>query len=114
MKPLAKVSKSYHDGHIKVRVSASAHHRHEDVSATVAIDLSLEDATKFMDDLTGAIEKEEAKYFFERTNPETSDVSIKRKWRATEMGQRQILLKNYFRAMDKLLDSLRSRLYSIY
>ena len=79
--------------------------QYRDTLANLYAEMKLENAD---------IEKEEAKYFFERTNPETSDVSIKRKWRATEMGQRQILLKNYFRAMDKLLDSLRSRLYSIY
>ena len=60
------------------------------------------------------LEKEEAMYFYERTNKETSDVSIKRAWKATEKGQRLILLDRYEKATSKILTSLKSRLYSQY
>lgn len=60
------------------------------------------------------IEKEEAMYFYKLTNPQTTDVSIKRTWRATEKGQRQILLSRYLKASEKILASLRSRLYNVY
>lgn len=70
------------------------------------------------------IEKAEALYFGEcKKHPlytdtkrvvEESDVSIKRKWRATEKGQRQIELNHYLKITPKLLQSIRTRLYSIY
>lgn len=60
------------------------------------------------------IEKAEALYFYNRTNPETTDISIKRQWKATPDGQRQILLSRYLKASEKVLSSLKSRLYSLY
>lgn len=57
------------------------------------------------------IEKEEAMFFYNRMAPDVSDVSIKRAWRATEKGQRQILLNRYLKATSKILQSLKSRLY---
>ncbi len=70
------------------------------------------------------LEKEEALYFGEckkhplqtenRQVVEESDVSIKRKWRATEKGQRQIELNHYLRITPKLLQSIKTRLYSVY
>jgi len=60
------------------------------------------------------LEKEEAMYFYKRMNPETSDISIKRSWKATESGQRLILLNRYVKAIAKVIDSLKSRLYNIY
>lgn len=60
------------------------------------------------------IEKEEAMYFYKRTSPDVTDVSIKRTWKATEQGQRQILLNRYLKGTEKILSSLKSRLYSIY
>ena len=59
-KALAKAIKSYHDGHIKVRVTASAHQRGEEVFATVGVDLDLETARSFHAEVGTAIEKEAA------------------------------------------------------
>lgn len=63
---------------------------------------------------TADLEKEEAIFFFQRTNPETTDISIKRAWKVTERGQRLILLNRYLKATSKILESLKGRLYSIY
>ena len=60
------------------------------------------------------IEKTEALYFYSKTSPEVTDVSIKRAWRATESGQRQILLNRYLKGTEKILSSLKSRLYSLF
>lgn len=73
------------------------------------------------------LEKEEALYFqmirdnedklddvLGATIPRQSDVEIKRQWRATEKGQRQIELSHYLKITPKLLQSIRTRLYSIY
>lgn len=58
------------------------------------------------------IEKEAALYL--DASEEKSAVAAMRKWAATTRGQREIELKNYIRATDKIIASLRSRLYSIY
>jgi ribosome-associated translation inhibitor RaiA len=60
-KPLAKVQKSYQDGHVALRVTASASRRGQDASASVAVDLPLETARQLHADLGAAIEKEAAK-----------------------------------------------------
>lgn len=63
------------------------------------------------------IEKREA-IFFEKTKREAtekiSDVSIERTWAVTADGQRQIELNRYIKTVAKEIDSLKSRLYSIY
>lgn len=67
------------------------------------------------------IEKHEA-LFFEKCREEypklfgkeISDVGLKRRWRATEKGQRQIELNHYLKITPKLLQSIKTRLYSIY
>ena len=60
------------------------------------------------------IEKGEAIYFYEKTAPDVTDISIKRAWSASNMGQRKILLSRYLKATEKILSSLKSRLYSQY
>lgn len=60
------------------------------------------------------IEKEEAIFFYGKKSPDVSDISIKREWRVTHSGQRLILLSRYLKATEKILASLKSRLYSIY
>ena len=60
------------------------------------------------------IEKQEALFFYEKTKPDVSDISIKREWRATEKGQRQILLKRYLGATSKILSSIKSRMFEFY
>lgn len=46
--------------------------------------------------------------------PEASDISIKREWKATTEGLREIELNRFIKAVAKEIDSLKSRLYSIY
>lgn len=59
---------------------------------------------------TKAIKFEELKIAY----PESSDISIKRRWQASATGLREIELKRYCLATKELLNSLKSRLYSIY
>lgn len=58
------------------------------------------------------LEKEEA--LFLDGSEETTEAAKNRKWAASARGQRQIELKNFIRATDKILASLKSRLYSLY
>lgn len=58
------------------------------------------------------LEKEEA--LFMNDKGEESVASRKVSWKATQSGQRLIVLKRYHVAIKVLLDSLKSRLYSIY
>lgn len=57
------------------------------------------------------LEKEEA-IFMEATD--TTVARAKVLWKATESGKRLIVLKRYCLATKELLNSLKSRLYSIY
>lgn len=59
------------------------------------------------------IEKSEAIFFHDKSLPDVTDISIKREWRATEKGQRQILLNRYLKAIAKEIDSLKSRVYRL-
>lgn len=58
------------------------------------------------------IEKESA--LFIENCPEQTDIAKKRKWKATEKGQREIELKRYIRVISKLTQSVKTRLYNIY
>lgn len=59
------------------------------------------------------IEKEEAKYMsFKRDDESVAEVKIQ--WKATPRGQRQIELSHMLKITPKLLQSLKTRLYSIY
>lgn len=62
------------------------------------------------------VEKSKAGYFerFKMAEPQTTDISIKRTWQASTGGLREIELKRYCLATKELLNSLKSRLYSIY
>ncbi len=57
-------------------------------------------------------EKLEALFFLEKTSPEVTDVSIKRTWRGTTDGLRLIELKSFAKATEKVLSSLKNRMYS--
>lgn len=59
------------------------------------------------------IEKEEA-LFLEDFAPDISVAARKTAWKATKSGQRAIELKRYCLATKEMLNSLKSRLYSIY
>lgn len=61
---------------------------------------------------TAELEKEEALYLDKFT--EETDAARKRKWRATPSGQRLIELKHMSKATEKVLSSIKSRLYAIY
>lgn len=60
------------------------------------------------------IEKAKAIYFDEKKtlDPTATDISIKRKWQASDKGLREIVLKRYIIATKELLSSLRNRLYN--
>lgn len=63
------------------------------------------------------IEKEEALFldsFPTVNNKELSNVAKKTQWKATEKGQRQIELNHYLKVTPKLLQSIKTRLYTIY
>ena len=62
------------------------------------------------------VEKTEAIFFetVKEQNPDMSDVAIKRKWKASNKGQRSIELNRFIKTVVKEIDSLKSRLYSIY
>ena len=62
------------------------------------------------------VEKEKALYFdtVKTAEPQSSDISIKRRWQAREKGLREIVLKRYLVATKELLSSLKSRLFNIY
>lgn len=79
------------------------------------------------------LEKEEALYFEDMKYPKQQDfaggmplgkpyvvgekrpdVEVKRMWRATPHGQRQIELSHYLKVTPKLLQSIKTRLYTIY
>lgn len=62
---------------------------------------------------TADLEKAEAIYFVDPVRREWADIAIKRDWRATEKGQRQILLNRYLKAIAKEIDSLKSRVYRL-
>ena len=59
------------------------------------------------------LEKSEA-LFMDTKTEEQSVAEMKIKWKATQSGQRLIVLKRYTLATKELLNSLKSRLYSIY
>lgn len=58
------------------------------------------------------LEKREAMYFI--NNKKETDIATKRAWRAQTEGQRLIELSHYYKAAEKILSSLKSRLYQIY
>lgn len=60
----------------------------------------------------GEIEKEEAIYLDQSL--ETTAVMASRKWAVTEHGQEQIELKRQIKATEKIIASVKSRLYNIY
>lgn len=84
--------------------------------------LNKTDLESYRDDLTNLfaslmlemaeLEKAEALYFLKEKTPDTTDVSIKRMWRATLEGQRLIELNRYQKATEKVLSSLKSRIYA--
>ncbi len=63
------------------------------------------------------VEKEKALFFADNEFSgavANSDVAIKRMWQSKKGGLREIELKRYALATKEMLNSLKSRLYSIY
>lgn len=58
------------------------------------------------------LEKEEA-LFMNAKHPDDSAIARKIQWKATESGQRLIVLKRYQLATKELLNSLKSRIYQL-
>lgn len=66
---------------------------------------------------TAEKEKKEAMYFLENKKDgevERADIAIKRMWRGTPEGQRLIELGHYSKATEKLLSSVKHRIFSTY
>lgn len=62
---------------------------------------------------TADLEKEEALFMGDKL-PEQSVADRKVQWKATQSGQRLIVLKRYALATKEMLNSLKSRLYEHY
>lgn len=60
------------------------------------------------------LEKLEALFMQREYGDKNSVASVKLGWKGTEKGQRLIELKRYCLATKEMLNSLKSRLYSIY
>lgn len=88
--------------------------------------LSKDDLEKYRDQLSylyanlqlemADLEKQEA-LFMENTTEKQENITVARAkilWKSTEAGQRLIVLKRYCLATKELLNSLKSRLYSVY
>lgn len=58
------------------------------------------------------LKKEEALYIL--NNAKETAISTKTAWNGTDKGQRLIELSHYYKATEKILSSLKSRLYEIY
>lgn len=93
------------------------------IQAVKEKNLSKDQLENYRDELSGLfaqmqlemanLEKEEA-YFLSMKKQDESVAQIKIAWKATNSGQRLIELKRYALACKELLNSLKSRLYSIY
>lgn len=60
------------------------------------------------------LEKNEAMYLLSENMREKSMALRKAEWKGTTEGQRMIDLKNWMKGTTKVIDSLKSRLYSLY
>lgn len=58
------------------------------------------------------VRKLKALYFIE--HKEKSDKATERAWQATDRGLREIELSHYAKGTEKILSSLKSRLYNVY
>lgn len=85
-------------------------------------ELSREALEEYRDDLVGLfgqmsietadLKKKEAIYFLE--NKKETDVATRRAWDSTKEGQRLIELRYYCKATEKLISSLKDRIYKLY
>ena len=56
------------------------------------------------------LEKQEA--LFIENSPEKSNIATKSKWKATDSGQREIMLKRYLKSAESLRGSIKNRIYA--
>lgn len=85
--------------------------------------LTLEQCEKYRDEMIhlhtlmqiemADLEKKEAIFYDQKAQkePDITGIALKRAWKASEEGQRLILLNRYLRAVVKETDSLKSRIY---
>lgn len=59
-------------------------------------------------------EKEKMEAVFMANHQEKTDISAQRKWKACEDGLREIVLKRTVKVLEKLLSSVKNRIYSKY
>ena len=55
-----------------------------------------------------------AKALYWLSDKKETDIATERAWAVTKQGQREIELSHYAKATEKILSSLKSRLYSVY
>lgn len=89
-KPTFRVLKSYADGHVKVRVTASAYGRGSDISAAVAFDLDLDAARAFQAELASAIQKEADKVAATQAREDR-----RKKWREREIAAGRMKIMSF-------------------
>lgn len=80
-KQRADVLKSYYEGHVKLRLTANAHNRAEDVAATVTVDLPLEAASALAAKLEVFIQNEGA-----RVQAKADREARRKAWRDREVA----------------------------
>lgn len=80
-KQRADVLKSYYEGHVKLRLTASAHNRAEDVAAIVTVDLTLEAATALAVKLQEFIQSESV-----RVQKKAATEDRRKAWRDREVA----------------------------
>lgn len=79
--------------------------KYRDQLASLYAEMTLEYAT---------LEKKEAMFLLSENQREKSMALRKAEWKGTDEGQRMIDLKNWMKGTAKVIDSLKSRLYSLY
>ncbi len=94
----------------------------EVINAVKEKSLTKTDLENYRDDLSritallflelAKLEKEEA--LFPQKDDQETETARKRRWKMTESGLRMIDVKNNIRAAKEILNSLKSRLYSIF
>lgn len=66
-----------------------------------------------MNERMAECEKAEALYIVEHKTKDSTDIAIRREWNVTEMGQEAFTLKRNIKSVEKLLSSIKSRIYRL-
>lgn len=94
------------------------------INAVEEKNLSKEQLERYYDELSilfarmqmesADIEKVEAVFFAQKHQDlSLTDVAIKRQWKASELGQKGIELRAWSKGIEKLLRSVKNRIYSL-